>query len=184
MCFHRPHGRPALWHTIDIFIIVMSTVANPFLAQSSGDYYAHWLFQWAFASTAATIVSGAVAERIRLQAYCIFAAAMCLTIYPMVVHWVWGGDGFLSSGRAQPLLGCGVLDFAGAGVVHVLGGTCALVAICFLGPRDGTRFVRKPESRSVVRIAPAGQSDAFKTLGTLALWYFFFLSLLFSYLCA
>ena len=165
---------PPIHFVVQVAIVL--TIVTFF--EPCSESYAHWLFQWAFATTAATIVSGAVAERIQLRAYCIFTAAMCLAIYPMVVHWVWSADGFLSSGRERPLLGCGVLDFAGAGVVHVLGGTCALVAVCFLGPREQTRFVRDSEGRPVRRIAPAGQSDAFKTLGTLSLWYvrFFFFS--------
>ena len=125
---------------------------------------AMWLFQWAFCATAATIVSGAVAERITFTAYLIISTMLTSFIYPVVVHVAWG-PGFASAWRETNLLmGCGVTDFAGSGVVHATGGISALVSAYLLGPRIG-RFVEgKPKT------IPQ-QSIVYQTLGTLILWY-------------
>lgn len=90
----------------------------------------HFLFNMAFAAAAATIVSGAVAERVKFKAYFIYAVVISSLIYPVVVSWVWGG-GFLSR------LDTPFIDFAGGSVVHVTGGMCALVGAKIVGPRIG-----------------------------------------------
>jgi Amt family ammonium transporter len=89
---------------------------------------AKFFFQLVFAGTAATIVSGAVAERIKYHSFIIFSAMMAVLIYPIVGHWIWGG-GWLASR--------GFLDFAGSTQVHSIGGWAALMGIIFLGPRIG-----------------------------------------------
>mmetsp|Transcript_52193 Transcript_52193/g.119031 ORF Transcript_52193/g.119031 Transcript_52193/m.119031 type:complete len:824 (+) Transcript_52193:411-2882(+) len=141
--------------------------------EATARQYAAWLFDWAFVSTAATIVSGAVAERINFFAYVAFTLLLSLVTYPLLVHWTWSEYGFLSASRGSEssdrLLGCGVLDFAGSGVVHLTGGTSALIAIVLLGPRSGVTF--KDDG---TKLAPPGQSEAFKTLGTLSLWFGWF----------
>ena len=81
----------------------------------------YWLFQAVFAGTAATIVSGAMAERMRFTAYLMYSFLLTAFIYPIVVHWVWGG-GWLASLDFH--------DFAGSTVVHAVGGTAALVGAC------------------------------------------------------
>mmetsp|Transcript_65513 Transcript_65513/g.122599 ORF Transcript_65513/g.122599 Transcript_65513/m.122599 type:complete len:539 (-) Transcript_65513:261-1877(-) len=136
--------------------------------------YALWLFNWAFVATAATIVSGAVAERIEFRVYIAFAFLLSVVTYPAIVHWGWSGDGFMSpfldeeaTGRKK-MFGCGLLDFAGSGVIHLTGGVAALVAVYLIGPRDGVAYVDGK------KIAPAGQSDVLKTLGTLCLWFGWF----------
>ncbi|MGA7271730.1 MAG: ammonium transporter [Acidimicrobiia bacterium] len=91
-----------------------------------------WLFQMVFAATAATIVSGAVAERARLDAYMAYSFLISAIIYPIYGHWVWGG-GWLST---LPF-GAGAVDFAGSGVVHAVGGVAALVGALMVGPRKG-----------------------------------------------
>jgi len=91
-----------------------------------------WFFQMVFAATAATIVSGAVAERTRLDAYMAYSFLISAIIYPIYGHWVWGG-GWLS---ALPF-GAGAKDFAGSGVVHAVGGVAALVGALMVGPRRG-----------------------------------------------
>eukprot|EP00811_Abedinium_folium_P033188 NODE_6171_length_1698_cov_24.518141.p1 GENE.NODE_6171_length_1698_cov_24.518141~~NODE_6171_length_1698_cov_24.518141.p1 ORF type:complete len:489 (+),score=124.13 NODE_6171_length_1698_cov_24.518141:131-1468(+) len=118
-------------------------------------HYLTFFFQWAFCATAATIVSGAVASRCSLTAYVIFSTTMTLVIYPIVVHWTWGG-GFLSD--------LGYIDFAGSGIVHMVGGFAGLVGAAILGPRNG-------------RFDP-GQEDNFRphsmpfiVLGTTILWF-------------
>ncbi|MEM7096521.1 MAG: ammonium transporter [Actinomycetota bacterium] len=90
----------------------------------------HFLFNMAFAAAAATIVSGAVAERVKFRAYFIYAVAISSFIYPVVVNWAWGG-GWLGS------LDTPFIDFAGGTVVHVTGGMCALMGAKIAGPRIG-----------------------------------------------
>src|SRR5690606_3577312 len=85
-------------------------------------------FQAMFAATAATIVSGAVAERVRSGAYVVAALVMAAVIYPVVGAWTWGG-GWVS--------GLGFADFAGSTIVHMTGGVAALVGAKILGPRIG-----------------------------------------------
>lgn len=106
-----------------------------------------WLFQWAFAATALTIVSGGMAERANTWGYLILIFGFQLIIYPTVAHWVWSDDGWLKSR--------GFLDFAGSGVVHCVGGFAALVGCVLLGPRRG-----KVESHSMPLVV----------LGTFILW--------------
>lgn len=102
------------------------------------DTLALWFFSFGFASTATTIVSGALAERTYLRAHLCFAVFMAAWIYPTASYWVWSHDGWLSIRRAVPLLSsCGFLDIAGSGVVHVTGGSAATMAALFAGPRIG-----------------------------------------------
>ena len=91
--------------------------------------YAYWLFQAAFAIAMATIVSGAVAERMRFTPYILFSLVATVVIYPVAGHWVWSSGGWLNK--------LGMLDFAGSAVVHSLGGWASLAAVLVLGPRTG-----------------------------------------------
>lgn len=118
-----------------------------------------FFFQWAFAATAATIVSGSVAERTSFYAYLSYAFILTGFVYPVVSHWVWGG-GFLSK-----LFGCGVIDFAGCSVVHMVGGFAGLIGAFIVGPRIG-RF----NSAGEVQAMP-GHSATLVTLGTFVLWF-------------
>lgn len=115
---------------------------------------AKFFFQLVFAGTAATIVSGAVAERIHYSAFIAFSVAMGAIIYPIGGHWIWGG-GFLSK--------AGMFDFAGSTVVHSIGGWAALVGIIMLGPRIG-----KYKDKKVSPIPGHNMTSA--TLGTFILW--------------
>lgn len=90
--------------------------------------WAKFFFQLAFAGTAATIVSGAVAERIKFLSFVLFSGVLVSFIYPTVGHWIWGG-GWLSQ--------IGFYDFAGSTVVHSVGGWAALAGVLVLGPRLG-----------------------------------------------
>eukprot|EP00931_Biecheleriopsis_adriatica_P042011 TRINITY_DN2394_c0_g1_i3.p1 TRINITY_DN2394_c0_g1~~TRINITY_DN2394_c0_g1_i3.p1 ORF type:complete len:588 (+),score=117.62 TRINITY_DN2394_c0_g1_i3:248-1765(+) len=90
-----------------------------------------WFFQWAFCSAGATIVSGGVAERVNFPGYCIFSLMMTAFIYPVVVGWTWG-YGWLAS-----INDIGYMDFAGSGIVHMVGGVGALIGAVIAGPRKG-----------------------------------------------
>jgi len=130
---------------------------------TNGKEYAFWLFQWAFAATTSTIVSGAVAERVSFVAYGIYAVVLTSFIYPIVVHWGWG-DGWASAFTEDRLFDCGVIDFAGSGVVHMTGGTAAFFAALLVGPRMG-KFNDYGEVNSLPE-----QSTVLQTLGTFIIW--------------
>ena len=135
-----------------------------------------------FAAAAATIVSGAVAERAQLISYLVYSTTITLFIYPVVAHWAWSGAGFLSVANADAFYG-GVLDFAGSGVVHMTGGVAALCGAAVIGPRPG-RFIKAPEHRDAaegMRVCSGcrrkqmpmpmpGHSSVLQALGTFILW--------------
>ncbi len=116
---------------------------------------AKFFFQLVFACTAATIVSGAVAERIKFQAYLLFSFLLVAIVYPITGHWIWGG-GFLASR--------GFHDFAGSTQVHSVGGWAALVGVLLLGPRVG-----KYRKDGTVNPIP-GHNMTSAALGGLILW--------------
>ena len=120
--------------------------------------WAKFFFQLVFAGTAATIVSGAVAERIKFGAFFLFSFAMVGVIYPIGGHWIWGG-GWLAK--------MGMLDFAGSTVVHSIGGWAALSGILILGPRIG-----KYKDGKVQPIP--GHSLTSATIGVFVLWFGWF----------
>jgi Amt family ammonium transporter len=119
------------------------------------------MFQTVFAATAATIVSGAVAERTKFSAYIVFSIAITAVIYPISGHWVWGG-GWLSS------LSTPFHDFAGSTVVHSVGAWVGLMGAIVIGPRLG-----KYTSAGKPRALP-GQNLAFGALGVFILWFGWF----------
>jgi Amt family ammonium transporter len=121
--------------------------------------WAKFFFQLVFAGTAATIVSGAVAERIKFHAFIIFSFAMVGVVYPITGHWIWGG-GWLAK--------LGMFDFAGSTVVHSVGGWAALAGAIILGPRLG-KYTRDG------RINPIpGHNLSTATAGGLILWFGWF----------
>jgi len=117
------------------------------------------IFQTVFAATAATIVSGAMAERTKFISYVIYSAVVSLIIYPVVGHWAWGG-GWLS--------GLGFIDFAGSTVVHSVGGWAALMGAAILGPRIG-KYGKNGEVHSL-----AGHNITIGALGVFILWFGWF----------
>ena len=125
------------------------------LEWSSVPTYAAWLFQLVFAATAATIVSGAMAERTRFKSYLIYTIFITGFIYPVVGHWIWGG-GWLS--------GLGMVDFAGSTVVHSTGGWLALAGAIVLGARVG-----KYDANGNPRPIP-GHNLPLAALGVFILW--------------
>ncbi len=106
-----------------------------------------FLFEVVFMDTAATIVTGAMAERWKFKAFLVYGVFMSAILYPLYGHWVWGG-GWLSQLGANVNLGHGFLDFAGSSVVHAVGGLCALAGIYVLGPRIG-RFDREGKPQAI-----------------------------------
>ena len=115
-----------------------------------------WFFQVVFAATAATIISGAVAGRVKFSAYLVYTPFITGLIYPIVTHWVWGG-GWLAS--------IGFFDFAGSGVVHMLGGVAALAGVIVVGPRIG-RFDSAGKPLPI-----PGHSVTLGALGVFILWF-------------
>lgn len=122
--------------------------------------YAYWIFQAAFAMAVASIVSGAVAERMKFSSYMVFTVLITGVIYPISGHWVWGSGGWLAD--------LGMLDFAGSAAVHAVGGWSALAAVLVLGPRQG-----KYNEDGSLNVLPAHNMHlAF--LGTFILWFGWF----------
>ena len=95
-----------------------------------------FLFQMVFMDTAATIPTGAMAERLKFGGFCLMALFVSMFVYPIVGGWVWGGGWLQNLGRIAGY-GNGAVDFAGSGVVHMVGGTLALTGALALGPRQG-----------------------------------------------
>ncbi|MEO8422755.1 MAG: ammonium transporter [Actinomycetota bacterium] len=98
--------------------------------------FAFFMFQMVFMDTAATIVTGSMAERWKWSAFIVFALFMSMVLYPIFGMWAWGG-GWLAALGTNSSLGHGYVDFAGSGVVHAVGGLCALAGAMILGPRIG-----------------------------------------------
>jgi Amt family ammonium transporter len=121
--------------------------------------WAFVIFQTVFCATAATIVSGAMAERTKFSAYCIYSAAISLVIYPISGHWIWGG-GWLSQ--------LGFHDFAGSTAVHMVGGVCALIGAKILGPRIG-KYGKDGKPRAIL-----GHNLPIAALGVFILWFCWF----------
>ena len=122
-------------------------------------FFSYFIFQTVFCATAATIVSGSMAERTKFSAYCIYSAMISLVIYPVSGHWIWGG-GWLSQ--------LGFHDFAGSTAVHMLGGVCALVGAIMLGPRIG-KYDENGKSRAI-----PGHNLPMAALGVFILWFCWF----------
>ena len=125
------------------------------LSWTSVPVLAAFIFQAVFAATAATIVSGAVAERIKFSSYMILSAVITMVIYPISGHWAWGG-GWLAE--------MGFTDFAGSAVVHAAGGSAAIAAVLILGPRK-TKYNKEGKSKVI-----PGHNIPLATLGVFILW--------------
>ncbi len=141
-----------------------------FLSGATGDLvndqiYTDFFFQVVFAATAVTIASGAMAERTKFSGYLLFSVAMTALIYPVVVHWFWQGDGWISDlaiGDAK------FGDFAGSTIVHSAGGWAALMGAYFLGPRIG-KYDAQGRPRAIL-----GHNIAFAVIGVFILWFGWF----------
>ncbi|MCI5121160.1 MAG: ammonium transporter [Candidatus Electrothrix sp. AUS4] len=121
---------------------------------------AFWMFQCVFAATAATIVSGAMAERTKFTSYLVYSAALCAFIYPVFGSWAWGSL-FHGSGWLE---GMGFIDFAGSTVVHSIGGWAALAGAIVIGPRVG-KYGKNGEVKAI-----PGHNIPLAAVGVFILW--------------
>ena len=146
------------WSGIKFFLGADNTLESVLAGGDDAPYYSgmsDFFFQVVFVATAMSIVSGAVAERMKLWAFLLFAVVFTGFIYPLQGYWKWGG-GFLDQ--------LGFLDFAGSGVVHMTGGVAALAGVILLGARKGKYGLNG-------RINPMpGANLPLATLGTFILW--------------
>ncbi|KAJ6403660.1 hypothetical protein OIU84_011962 [Salix udensis] len=129
------------------FALAFGSPSNGFIGQhffglskfpSPSFDYGYFLYQWAFAIAVAGITSGSIAERTQFVAYLVYSSFLTGLVYPIVSHWFWSADGWASPARAENLLfGSGVIDFAGSGVVHLVGAVAGLWGSLIEGPRIG-----------------------------------------------
>ena len=155
-------GYSLMYGTGNDFIGDFSMMAfNPVSDSFGGGYsdFADIMFQTAFAATAATIVSGAMAERTNFSAYIIFSIIITLVIYPVSGHWTWGG-GWLSK--------LGFIDFAGSTIVHSVGAWVGLAGAIILGPRIG-KYSKDGKPKAI-----PGHNMVIGTLGVFILWFSWF----------
>lgn len=163
-------GTPAFWLVgFGLMFGAGSGVIGTFDPLVGGDYshilpagvplWAFVIFQTVFCATSATIVSGAMAERTKFSAYCIYSAAISLLIYPVSGHWIWEG-GWIAQ--------MGFHDFAGSTAVHMVGGVCALIGAKILGPRIG-KYDKNGKPQAIL-----GHNLSFAALGVFILWFCWF----------
>lgn len=155
-------GTPIYW-LIGFGIMFGSTGALiggfDFMTNGGEGGFTTLIFQTVFCATAATIVSGAMAERTKFISYCIYSMVISAVIYPISGHWIWGG-GWLSQ--------LGFHDFAGSTAVHMVGGVAALVGAAFLGPRIG-KYGKDGKPKAI-----PGHSLTLGALGVFILWFCWF----------
>ncbi len=121
--------------------------------------WSNFVFNLVFCATAATIVSGAMAERTKFLSYCVYSAVISAVIYPIEAHWTWGG-GWLAQ--------IGFHDFAGSNCIHMVGGICALIGAAMVGPRIG-KFTKNSDGSTKVHAFP-GHNIPLGALGVFILW--------------
>ena len=143
---------------MDLFAKFSEFIQNPSEGFTGASIF---VFNLVFCATAATIVSGSMAERTKFLSYCIYSAIISLIIYPIEAHWIWGG-GWLSS--------LGFHDYAGSTAIHMVGGIAALIGAIFVGPRIGK--YEKDEKGKIVKVnAIQGHSIPLGALGAFILWF-------------
>ncbi len=145
----------ALFGRLDPFIMGDYSAVLP----AGVPLWAYAIFQTVFCATSATIVSGAMAERTKFSAYCLYSAAISLIIYPISGRWIWGG-GWLAQMNFH--------DFAGSTAVHMVGGVCALVGAKMLGPRIG-KYGSDGKPKAIL-----GHNLSIAALGVFILWFCWF----------
>lgn len=143
---------------LNMWVNFKDFIASP--ADGSFTGASTFVFNLVFCATTATIVSGAMAERTKFSAYCIYSAVISLFIYPIEAHWVWGG-GWLAQ--------LGFHDYAGSCAIHMVGGFAALVGAICLGPRLG-KYVKDDKGKVIKVNAIPGHSITLGALGVFILW--------------
>lgn len=123
--------------------------------------WSNFFFQLVFCATAATIVSGAMAERTKFSTYCIYSAVISAIVYPIEAGWVWNSAGWLAK--------LGYVDFAGSSVIHMVGGIASVIGAAMLGPRIG-KYTKGKDEKTVVNAFP-GHSLTLGALGCFILWF-------------
>lgn len=128
----------------------------------SGFDRANFVFNLVFCATAATIVSGAMAERTKFSSYCIYSAVISAVVYPVEAGWIWNGNGWLAK--------LGFHDFAGSTAIHMVGGIAAFIGAAMLGPRIGKYKIDKVTGKKTARAIP-GHNLTIGALGVFILWF-------------
>ncbi len=142
---------------LDLFSNFKAFIASPAEGFTGASTF---VFNLVFCATTATIVSGAMAERTKFSAYCVYSGFISLVIYPIEAHWIWGG-GWLSQ--------LGFHDYAGSCAIHMVGGIAALIGAALLGPRIG-KYVRDRSGKVTKVNAIPGHSIPLGALGVFILW--------------
>lgn len=143
---------------MDLWVNFKNFIASPAEGFTGASTF---VFNLVFCATAATIVSGAMAERTKFSAYCIYSGVISLIVYPIEAHWVWGG-GWLSQ--------LGFHDYAGSAAIHTVGGIAALIGAAILGPRIG-KYVKDKNGKVTKVNAIPGHSIPLGALGVFILWF-------------
>jgi len=137
---------------------------NNFFGNIVLEDYSKFFYTWSFCATSSTIVSGSVAERCTISGYLIYTTVITGLIYPVVCHWLWTEDGWLSPYNFEAPFPA--IDFSGSMAVHMVGGCCALMGAIIIGPRRG-RFPKKGEKK----IEFGNTNIPMVLYGTIILWY-------------
>lgn len=124
--------------------------------------WSNFVFNLVFCATAATIVSGAMAERTKFSSYCIYSAVISAVVYPIEAGWIWNPNGWLVQ--------LGFHDFAGSCAIHMVGGITALIGAIMVGPRIGKYVINKKTGKKEVKAIP-GHSLTLGALGVFILWF-------------
>lgn len=124
--------------------------------------WSNFIFNLVFCATAATIVSGAMAERTKFSSYCIYSAVISAVVYPVEAGWIWNSEGWLVK--------LGFHDFAGSTAIHMVGGIAAFIGAAILGPRIGKYRIDKKTGKKIARAIP-GHNLTVGALGVFILWF-------------
>ncbi len=150
-------GQEAVGGFIGVPTMGLFSDFSTFVAENASSF----VFNLVFCATAATIVSGAMAERTRFISYCVYSALISLVVYPVEAGWVWGNGWLVNKG---------FIDFAGSACIHTVGGVAALIGAIFLGPRIG-KYERNAQGKVTKVNAIQGHSLTLGALGCFVLWF-------------
>lgn len=152
--------------------LIPGVMGTPAVASAADTDWTFLIFQTVFCATAATIVSGAMAERTKFKSYLVYSVIISLFVYPVSGHWIWGGGWLSTLGTPDGLLSglgaYGFHDFAGSTAVHMVGGLSAFIGALILGPRIG-KYSKDGKSRAI-----PGHSITLGCLGVFILWFGWF----------